>query len=167
MKLLIFRIPAVLVLLGAAASLYAQRPMQPAQLATASAIALPFGSDAVPASYAVASKPSIAQVEDPHDKVVNRIWIASMIAAVAGTSFDAASSWHRPESNPLLASSDGRFGAKGLGIKAGFAAGLLVPQVLLRKHKELKVPFAVGNFGEAAIFTGVAIHNLSIRSAAN
>ena len=80
----------------------------------------------------------------------------------AGTGADAATSWHKRESNGLLASSDGTFGAKGLAIKAGLAAGLLVPQILFRKHTDLRTAFTVGNFAQAGIFTGVAIHNAGI-----
>ena len=67
----------------------------------------------------------------------------------AGTGADAATSWHKSESNGLLASSDGTFGAKGLGIKAGLAGGLLLPQILFRKHKDLRTAFTVGNFAQA------------------
>ena len=119
------------------------------------------------AEYASGTIPKItvANVENAHSHFVNRLWIASMIAAVAGTSFDAASSWHQKEGNAFLASSDGTFGARGLSIKAAFAAAVIIPQICLRKHSELKGVFAAGNFAEAAIFGGVAIHNVRIREA--
>jgi len=134
---------------------------QPGQLASAGVTGQPnsmspTGSSAVPTS--------IANVDDPHDRMMNRLWIGSMVAVVAGTSLDAASSWGKRESNPLLAGSSGTFGAKGLGIKAGVAAAVLVPQICLRKHKELRGAFMFGNYGEASIFTAAAIHNLRIRS---
>ena len=67
------------------------------------------------------------------------------------------------EGNPLLASSDGKFGERGIAIKAGIAAAVLVPQVLLvRKHKDLRSKFAIANFVEAGVFSGVAVHNLGI-----
>jgi hypothetical protein len=75
---------------------------------------------------------------------------------------DAASSWGKLEGNSLLASPDGTFGAKGMSIKVGIAAGVVLPQILLRKHKNLKSKFAIANFAEAGLFGGVAIHNMGI-----
>ena len=106
---------------------------------------------------------SLANVEeDRHERRLKYLWIASIFAMAAGTGADAATSWHKRESNGLLASSDGTFGAKGLAIKAGLAGGLLVPQILFRKHTDLRTAFTVGNFAQAGIFTGVAIHNAGI-----
>ena len=76
---------------------------------------------------------------------------------------DAATSWGRHEGNGLLAQSDGSFGPRGVGIKVGVAAASLVPQIVFRKHKELRIPFTVGNFAEAGIFAGTAIHNLNVK----
>jgi hypothetical protein len=144
-----------LISLGSTALLPAQTVIQPGQLAAVPNAVSPY-SISVP-------KTSIAAVEDKHDRIMNRLWIASMFAAVAGTSFDAATSWGRREGNSLLASSDGNFGARGLGIKVGVAAAVIVPQICLRKRKDLKGIFAIGNFGEAAIFTGAGVHNLHVR----
>jgi hypothetical protein len=127
----------------------------PAQ--TISPVSLPLES----AAY-VAPGVSIANVEDRHEQRLKYLWIASIFAMAAGTGADAATSWHKRESNGLLASSDGTFGAKGLGIKAGLAGGLLLPQILFRKHKDLRTAFTVGNFAQAGMFTGIAIHNAGI-----
>jgi hypothetical protein len=97
-----------------------------------------------------------------HDRLMNRIWIASMLAMAAASGFDAETSWGKLEANSLLASRDGTFGAKGVSIKAGAAAAIIIPQILFRKHKDLRVKFAIGNFAGAAVFSGVAIHNLGI-----
>jgi hypothetical protein len=67
------------------------------------------------------------------------------------------------ERNPLLASSDGTFGARGIGIKFGLAGASLVPQLLLRNHKELRKVFAIANFVDAGIFAGVAAHNMGVQ----
>jgi hypothetical protein len=124
---------------------------------------LPLSNAALEASPFVAPKISIANVEeDRHERRRKYIWIASIFAMAAGTGADAATSWHKRESNSLLASSDGTFGAKGLGIKAGLAGGLLLPQLLFRRHKDLRTAFTVGNFAQAGIFTGIAIHNAGI-----
>lgn len=115
---------------------------------------------AVPPAVTVTN--SIGTIEDRHEKTMNRIWVASLFAMAAASGMDAASSWGKWEGNPLLASRDGTFGAKGMSIKAGIAAGVIVPEILLRKHKNLKPKFAIGNFAEAALFGGVAIHNIGI-----
>lgn len=100
--------------------------------------------------------------ETRHERTMNRIWVASLAAVAASSSMDAATSWGKREGNGLLASSNGTFGARGLSIKAGMLAVVVVPQVMFRHHKELKSKFAIGNFAEAGIFTGVAIHNLGV-----
>lgn len=105
---------------------------------------------------------SIAQVQTPHDRTMQRVWIASMLAMAGATAFDAASSWGKSEGNGFLASADGSFGARGLSIKAAIAAAVIVPQLLLRRHKELNRRFLTGNFVQAGIFTAVSIHNLGI-----
>ena len=144
-----------LILLAAAGLLCGSAARLPAQTAT--------GSNALFASSSyVAPRISIANVEDKHEQRLKYLWIASIFAMAAGTGADAATSWHKRESNGLLASSDGNFGAKGLGIKAGLAGGLLLPQILFRKHTDLRTAFTIGNFAQAGIFTGMAVHNLRI-----
>ncbi len=100
---------------------------------------------------------------DGHDQGSKRLWIISLAAMAAGTSMDAATSWGKREGNGLLAQGNGSFGPRGTGIKAGVAVATLVPQILLRKHPELRKAFIVGNFTEAGVFTGTAIHNLKIK----
>ena len=122
----------------------------PAQTDSSSAPGLPLSSALFASSSAVAPRLSIATVEDRREQRLKYLWIASIFAMAAGTGADAATSWHKSESNGLLASSDGSFGAKGLGIKAGLAGGLLLPQILFRKHTDLRTAFTVGNFAEPA-----------------
>ncbi len=166
MRLLILASVAALMLLNGRAIVSAQTVRQPGQLGSTLEVrqVVPNGEAEQYASGTM-PKVTVADVADSHARLANRLWIASMVSAVAGTSFDAASSWGQPERNGLLASSDGRFGARGLSIKAAFAAAVIVPQICLRKHSELKGLFAAGNFAEAAAFTGVAVHNLHVRSA--
>jgi hypothetical protein len=109
------------------------------------------------------SKHNIAIVEDQHDKRLRTVWIASILAMTAATTADAVSSWHKQESNGLLASSNGTFGGRGVALKAGIAAGFLAPQIIFRKHRDWHAAFAVGNFAEAGIFTGAAIHNFRVK----
>ena len=151
-----------LTLLVAAGLLLGGAVRLPAQTARASVVSLPLSNSLLPGSSAAAPRISIANVEDRHEQRLKYLWIASIFAMAAGTGADAATSWHKKESNGFLASSDGNFGAKGLGIKAGLAGGLLLPQILFRKHTDLRTAFTVGNFAQAGIFTGIAIHNLGI-----
>jgi len=94
---------------------------------------------------------------------MRKVWVASVFTMIAGTTADAASSWHKREGNSLLASSNGVFGPKGVALKAAIAAGVLTPQIILRKHRDWRLSFAVGNFAEAGIFAGVTIHNVRIK----
>lgn len=165
MKALILSSGWALVMVGGTALLSAQTPIQPGQVVIAPRVALP-NDDGSANPYSAVPKTTIAADDNPHEKFMNRLWIASIFAAVGGTGLDAATSWGKVEGNSLLASSNGTFGAKGLGIKAGLAAAVIIPQICLRKHKELKGIFAFGNFGEAGIFAGTAVHNLQVRSAA-
>ncbi len=101
-------------------------------------------------------------VQAQHDRRVNRIWLASLLAVAASTSMDAATSWGKHEGNGFLASSNGTFGARGISIKAAMLAAVVVPQIAFRHHQGLKTKFAIGNLIEAGIFTGVSIHNLGV-----
>lgn len=146
---------------GSAAS--AQTAHQPGQIATVSHLtvltpAIAAGSG----TPELAGKVELSTTEERHDRIANRIWIASMFAMVAASGFDAGTSWGKQEANGLLASPDGTFGARGLSIKAGVAAAIIMPQILLRKHKDLRTKFSVANFAGAGVFTGVGIHNLGI-----
>ena len=165
MRLLFVFGAAALLSLSIATAASAQTVRQPGRLSTA--FQLQQGETTNRYSAAAAPNTSVASVDSPHNRSANRLWIASIFSVVAGTSFDAASSWGLREGNGLLASSNGQFGAKGLAIKAGFAAAVIVPQICLRKHQELKRAFTIGNFAEAAVFTGVSMHNLQVRNTQN
>ncbi len=163
MRLPLFLALAVLMFLSHAAMVSAQAIGQPGRLGAS--FQLEQGERVALYSAAIAPKVTVAGVDDSHDRSANRLWIASMISAVAGTSLDAASSWGLREGNGLLASPNGQFGAKGLALKAGLAAGILVPQLCLRKRRGLKRAFTVGNFAQAALFTSVSVHNFQVRNA--
>lgn len=150
---------AVLVILGLAAPMSAQAVNTPGQLASESQPAPAVAPASFSRSFVRTDFPS---VEDRHTRTLNHLWIASMIAMAAASGMDAGTSWGKLEGNSLLASPDGKFGAKGVSIKVGIAAGVIIPQILLRRHKELRMAFSVGNFAQAAIFGGIAIHNLGV-----
>ena len=134
-------------------------PAQPGRLASVSS------SDLALNPAVIVLNPAGSQFLSPemrHERNVNRLWVASLLAVAASTSMDAATSWGKREGNGFLASSDGTFGVRGIGIKAGMLAGVVAPQLLFRHHKELKAKFAIGNLFEAGIFTGVSVHNLGV-----
>ncbi len=157
-------------LLAGAAFTPAQTAATPGEIAIASerpAPALsPYGT-AGGNSLAVSPKIEVANVENGHDRTVRRVWVSSICAMVAATALDAGTSWGKYETNSLLASSDGKFGAKGITMKAGFAGAVIVPQIFLRKRKDLRTKFAIANFAEAAAFSGIAIHNMGVPAPKN
>lgn len=97
----------------------------------------------------------------PH---VSKLWIVSSLALLAATSLDAGSSWGKYEANPLLRSSDGRFGARGVSIKFAMAGAALAPQFLLHRNHTATRLFTVVNFAQAGMYSGIAIHNFGIPS---
>ena len=140
-----------MVILGSAGLMVAQTTRTPGQIAT------------LPQFAAGVIRTDVARAKDGrHDRNLNHLWIASMVVMAAASGADAATSWGKLEGNGLLASPDGRFGAKGISIKVGIAAGVIIPQILFRRHKDLRMAFSLGNFAQAALFSGIAIHNVGI-----
>ena len=137
------------------------RPVQPGQI-TANPMRLE-GFAVSPTHDAIVSIPVI----DRHDLAMRRLWIASIVAMVAASSTDAATSWGKREGNGFLASSNGNFGMRGVSLKAAMAGAVIVPQLLFRNHKNLRGKFIAGNFIEAGIFTGVSVHNLRVTAASH
>lgn len=161
LRLLLTGIVAGLVSFTAATLAPAQSVRQPGELGIASQLRPASGLN--PYSPGDGAGITVAHVEDAHDRMLNRLWIASILSAVAATSFDAASSWGLKEGNGLLASSSGQFRGRGLAIKGGLAAAALVPQICLRRHTDLRRAFILGNFVQTGIFSSVAIHNLRLK----
>ena len=166
MLTVLLRSALVFLCCGALAFVKAQTPAQPGQLAADVRVAAPSPHDLASNASGAVSKTTIADPQDSHERWMNRLWLTSIVANVAGTSLDASTSWGKYEGNSILASSNHTFGARGVSIKAGLAAAVIIPQICLRRHTDLKGVFAVGNFAEAGIFAGTAVHNLHIRSAA-
>jgi len=160
----VFKLPALAAsLLCFAGVIQAQNVITPGELARNVALTTsPFDSTAVDVSP-VMPKQKIAYVETTREKRLRVLWMTSILAMGAGTAADAYSSWHKRESNSLLASSNGTFGEKGVAIKAGIAAGVLTPQILFRRHRDWHLAFAVSNFAEAGIFAGASVHNLNVK----
>lgn len=93
------------------------------------------------------------------------LWRWSAVALVASSGFDAASSYGKWEANTLLQSPDGTFGARGVMFKTGIAAVTLGTEYLLRRKYGHSKIFAVVNFMQAGVTTGVAARNLRVAPA--
>ncbi len=91
-------------------------------------------------------------------------WKLSLVPVFASQALDVASSYGMRELNPMLAPSDGRFGAKGAGIKLGANAGLLGAEYLIvRKYPRSARVFTRINWSVSIVTAGFAAHNFAIR----
>jgi hypothetical protein len=90
-------------------------------------------------------------------------WMWSTAALVAASFVDAHSSMGKMEANGLLRSADGRFGARGMGIKMGMVGGILFSQyMIVKKNPGLAGTLGWANFGMAGVKLGVAARNYGI-----
>jgi hypothetical protein len=93
-----------------------------------------------------------------------KAWKLSLAPMIAGFAVDAASSRGLRETNPVLAGSDGQFGAKGAMIKVGIAVALVsVEYLIVRKHPSAGKFLWKLNIGAAAVSGVTAAHNYSLR----
>jgi hypothetical protein len=77
---------------------------------------------------------------------------------------DSASSYGMRELNPLLAGSNGGFGAKATGIKFGVVGALAGAEYfLVRKRPGSAKFFTIVNWVTAGATTGLAVHNFGLR----
>jgi len=98
------------------------------------------------------------------DQTAMRRWKMSVVPVFASQALDVTSSYGMRELNPMLASSDGSFGAKGAGIKLGATAGLLgVEYLIVRKYPRSARAFTKINWTVSIVTTGFAAHNYAIR----
>lgn len=87
----------------------------------------------------------------------------STVALVAASLVDVHSSWGKREANPALQGPNGRFGARGVGIKMGMVGGIILGQYFIVKSKpEFANAAAWTNFGIAGVTAGVAARNYTI-----
>jgi len=114
------------------------------------------------ASMSPLNNVTIAQVTDRTDRKAKLIWRISIAALVTASAMDAATSMGKYESNGVLRGSDGKFGTKGIALKAGITGITLLPQLLLRNHANLRKPFTIANFAQAGMYSAVAIHNAGV-----
>ena len=95
-----------------------------------------------------------------------KLWKISLAVLSTATIVDASTSWNQREANPLLAGRNGTFGGKAIAIKGLLAGSTVVYQYyMIHKKPEMERTATLLNFGAAAMFGGIAAHNLSVRSA--
>jgi hypothetical protein len=88
----------------------------------------------------------------------------SLAPLVASQTLDVTSSYGMRELNPALAGADGRFGARSAALKLGVTAALVgVEYLVVKIHPGAARFFTAINWSGAALTTGFAVHNYSIR----
>lgn len=87
----------------------------------------------------------------------------SLAAVAAGNTADTFSSWHQPESNPLLATPGSEFDARSVALKSAFVgASFLIERWALHQNPRLYHTFAWLNFTIAGVLGGVVAHNVML-----
>ena len=94
----------------------------------------------------------------------DRLWKISAMSLAVASALDLHSSYGKCcEANPLLASSDRRFGTKGALIKSFALGGQLGLQSMVRtKSPKLRMIFTIANFGTSVALSFVAAHNYGV-----
>jgi len=91
-------------------------------------------------------------------------WRRSLLPLVASQALDAGSSWGMRELNPVLANSNGRFGAQATAVKFGAVGAFIgIEYLLVKKYPRTAHVFAKLNWAGAVVTTGFAAHNFAIR----
>ena len=122
------------------------------------AIATPASAEDMRPPYAAerATRSTEDTIVEKHQR---RLWKWSMVALVACTAFDAATSVNNPEGNPMLRSSKGQFGYRGLLLKSALASGTIAFEFHFSKKTRMYKPLAIFNFVQAGVFGGAAAYN--------
>lgn len=97
-----------------------------------------------------------AEERRPH----GRLWRWSVVAYSGAVAADAASSWGRPELNPVLRGADGRFDGRSMLVKGALSGGwLLIQWGAVRANPKLERVFSRINFVAAGATGAVAVRN--------
>jgi hypothetical protein len=113
-----------------------------------------------PSSLKTPVPAAAALIGSPAKDNGKKLYQWSLTAIAAGNTADTLSSWHHPETNPILANPGASFDAKSLALKSAFLGGsLLIEHFALRHNSRLYRPFAWLNFSVAGMLGGVAVHN--------
>jgi hypothetical protein len=117
-----------------------------------------------PAEVYVAERAAVTGAGMAVDTLAMRAWRRSLMPVVISQSFDVSSSFGMRELNPMLAGSDGRFGAKAATIKAGTTAAMIgVEYLIIKKWPSTARILTRLNWGSSALTGAFAMHNYSIR----
>jgi len=93
------------------------------------------------------------------------VWRVSQMLTAGASAADAATSWGKAESNPML-STGARFSYGSLGIKIGTVAGALAAQHFLVRRNPKQTPlYACSNLAAAGVLGFVAAHNARVPAA--
>ena len=91
-------------------------------------------------------------------------WKLSLIPLAASQTLDLSSSWGMRELNPVLAGKDGTFGMEASLLKVGVVAALVgVEYLIVRHHATAARAFEKINWSGAALTSGYAVHNYTIK----
>jgi hypothetical protein len=108
---------------------------------------------------------SAPRVESPRETAGKNFWRVSVAALIAANIADVKSSWGKQELNPVLATSNGKFGGEAALLKLGLQGGAIaVEYLLLRRHpsKRLYRALTFVNFGDASVTGAMAARNFGI-----
>jgi hypothetical protein len=87
----------------------------------------------------------------------------SLAALVASSAADAASSWQRPEANPVMAAPGSKFGVQSAALKLGLVgSSILLERLILRHRPDLYRRVAWLNFVISGAQGAVVQHNVSV-----
>lgn len=85
------------------------------------------------------------------------LYRVSQCVVIGANTLDTASSYGRPELNPILGST---FGPRAIAIKWSIVgSGLILEEYMRHKRPALEKPFIISNFIMGGATTGVAIRN--------
>jgi hypothetical protein len=91
-------------------------------------------------------------------------WKWSLVPLAASQALDIGSSYGMRELNPLVAGQQNRFDAQSTLLKVGVAAGFIgIEYLIVKAHPASARFFTKANWAAAALTTGFAAHNFSIR----
>lgn len=113
---------------------------------------------------AASISPAYLSRADSSEKIEGRrLYLWSIAALSAGNAADAASSWRRPEANPVLAPPGATFGTQSLLLKSGLVgASLLLERWALHHNPRLYKSFAWINITVGGGLGAVAARNASL-----
>lgn len=116
------------------------------------------------ASLTTAQENPLGRLPEGGSNEALRSWRWSVGSLTAASTLDVVSSWGKCcEANPLLASADSRFGARGAAIKSGVLGAQLVVQYwLVKRSPRLAKALSYANFVSAGVLTGVAVRNFGV-----